>query len=1052
MDRRRIKRWTIAAVVFLGAIILLLVVAAAYILHRPDTLRPLAIYLLSAPDRRIEISRFEFETSPTRVILEGLVIKDPAGQVDLERLEAWPDLDESTAERPVFHRVELTGLDFEAARPAGDSGQPPDLSYLTWLMAAKEAVVERINVKLKLGERTFTLNEASLEIGPGQGASRNLTARGRVSWTDAVTGYSAAGVAEAKGTIQPGPLLTAEIEMTETQALSPWLKGRFFGRTAVVLDSESLSLNDLSVEFPEAEPALAFPGQWPKWPIKVSGSLKMGLTGSEPDLVLKSLTAGDWLTVQGRFSGPDFEAMSGRFEGSIIRVEDIMPVLRPLLPERYRGVNANGEMPFTADIKHTDGRPVLSVAFFPKSLQIQDEQFRADLAGSIEIAGGPEGPFGLGGRLLVNGDFSVPPWSVKGFILGVPLSGSLLAPQIKGWRLLVPAGGIFMDKEAIPWGEAAVTGDLAVDKGFTINPLNIEIESLGSLHGTFSYKDQGLNLEASGEDLAAGPLLNVLAAAGLSVKGWQGQGRVGLNLKLAPAFEPEKETHRLDADVTFKGLGFSSPDGGTMGQGLSGSLKVETRLSDPLQIKASLSIPRGEFLYGTVYLDFGQRNLSAEGTGSPAGPGVIKDFGLNGRLGNLGQVSASGQLIRRAQDWAFLGRLKATKVDLGPVFETFVRQPLSAARPDLGELEVKGSGELDLNVSSRAGGTGLGGRVIIRSGALIKKGEPPWLEGFNLNLPLEYVLGDGVPAGSSKKSPETGRFSLARLRTGGIDLSNLDFPVTLTPNHLTLDGDLSIPFYGGALKLSRLQVDEPLSSRFSLSVQAGIENLDLAKLPTGDIALKGRLQGRPWTVTFSQDRLTVDGRLEGTLFGGPLVVENIWVKNPLNPGRLIAADLKAERVDLDGLSLALGVGRITGRVNIDLKGFQMVHKLPVAFDLTVRSVPEEGVKQRVSVEAINSISVVGTGANLAGLGINMFKTLFSNLPYKEIGFECRLKNDVFTIQGLVLEDGVEYLVRRPALMGVNVINANPNNRIGFSEMVDRIKRVTEDRPAEEGDR
>ena len=70
---------------------------------------------------------------------------------------------------------------------------------------------------------------------------------------------------------------------------------------------------------------------------------------------------------------------------------------------------------------------------------------------------------------------------------------------------------------------------------------------------------------------------------------------------------------------------------------------------------------------------------------------------------------------------------------------------------------------------------------------------------------------------------------------------------------------------------------------------------------------------------------------------------------------------------------------------------------------------------------------------------------FREFSYDRIGIECRLKNDVFTVRGLIREDGVEYLVKRRFFAGINVINANPDNRIGFSDMLDRVRRVTGER-------
>jgi len=72
-----------------------------------------------------------------------------------------------------------------------------------------------------------------------------------------------------------------------------------------------------------------------------------------------------------------------------------------------------------------------------------------------------------------------------------------------------------------------------------------------------------------------------------------------------------------------------------------------------------------------------------------------------------------------------------------------------------------------------------------------------------------------------------------------------------------------------------------------------------------------------------------------------------------------------------------------------------------------------------------------------------FASLFKKFPYEKIGIRADLENDLFTINGTIEEDGTEYLVKRGGFSGVNVVNQNENNRIGFKDMVKRIKRISQ---------
>jgi hypothetical protein len=176
-----------------------------------------------------------------------------------------------------------------------------------------------------------------------------------------------------------------------------------------------------------------------------------------------------------------------------------------------------------------------------------------------------------------------------------------------------------------------------------------------------------------------------------------------------------------------------------------------------------------------------------------------------------------------------------------------------------------------------------------------------------------------------------------------------------------------------------------------------------------------------------------------------LDIRNVTVERPVSAGREIGVDVVVERIDLERLSEALGVGRITGLLSGSIEGLRIAYGQPVAFHLKMESVPVKGVTQSVSLKAVNSISLVSTGSALSGMGLSLMTTFFKEFPYEKIGFECGLKNDVFTVRGLIHEDGVEYLVKRRFFTGINVINRIPDNRIGFSDMVERAKRVTGER-------
>jgi hypothetical protein len=76
------------------------------------------------------------------------------------------------------------------------------------------------------------------------------------------------------------------------------------------------------------------------------------------------------------------------------------------------------------------------------------------------------------------------------------------------------------------------------------------------------------------------------------------------------------------------------------------------------------------------------------------------------------------------------------------------------------------------------------------------------------------------------------------------------------------------------------------------------------------------------------------------------------------------------------------------------------------------------------------------------MGSNQFWMRFiRSFHYEKLGIVSTLKNDIFTLNGTIKENGIEYLVKKPTFFGINVINRMPDKKISFKEMVNRLSRV-----------
>ncbi|NOR15583.1 MAG: hypothetical protein GQ544_07765 [Candidatus Aminicenantes bacterium] len=112
-----------------------------------------------------------------------------------------------------------------------------------------------------------------------------------------------------------------------------------------------------------------------------------------------------------------------------------------------------------------------------------------------------------------------------------------------------------------------------------------------------------------------------------------------------------------------------------------------------------------------------------------------------------------------------------------------------------------------------------------------------------------------------------------------------------------------------------------------------------------------------------------------------------------------------------------------------------------SFSLSLESEKRKGIPQKFSTAAIKDLEILGTGGSTSMSSAKLLSRFISEFRYSKIGIFCSLKNDVFTLQGTIKENGTEYLVKNAWIFGISVINRKPQNQISFKDMVSRIKRI-----------
>ncbi len=222
-----------------------------------------------------------------------------------------------------------------------------------------------------------------------------------------------------------------------------------------------------------------------------------------------------------------------------------------------------------------------------------------------------------------------------------------------------------------------------------------------------------------------------------------------------------------------------------------------------------------------------------------------------------------------------------------------------------------------------------------------------------------------------------------------------------------------------------------------------LRDIDIARFPIASpqFKLTGKIQADFPRLDIGTGLIGVSGRGEASVFGGKIVLRDLAVTNPFVPGRSISLNIDLVDLDLKKLTDEVPFGEVTGIVRGEVRDLVITYGQPERFDFRLESVPRKGVAQTFSLKAVDNLTVLSSGQQASGGTSGFWMSLIRGFRYQKLGIVSTLRNDTFTLNGTIHEGGVEYLVKKPALFGISVINREPHKVISFKEMTGRLKRV-----------
>lgn len=929
--------------------------------------------------------------SPPRVELAGLRLR-----ASLSGFDVSAQVPRCTLERrdgPSGPLWILTLLDPKVeAIPGPPVVQPgPGGAALPALPASLRLAVDGASLRLALPHGEAWAHGVRVEAGADGGFSLEGRCGGSIQKKPGPA--SGQGALYASGRLDaPRGAVEASFRFEEGNLVSPLARGDFTVMGKVAWEDGAGEFTDLALDVSRVSV-----GSQPWNGAAALAALPPGLTAAvrasaryeagRISLDVASASLPGLLEASGQARAGVDAAPEIRLRASVRDAAVLLPVAAALAPGLPGDLAVSGPLDAEAAFDPSrEGLDGLAVSVRAQGLTVRRPSL--GVAGTASVLAKQDAS-GIAGRAAFSGDIARADLRLPGLSGEASFSGTLGALRLQGLRVALPAGGSALGM-TLP--EATAQGEGVLDC--------LGGPPAGTVTGRLRLEGVG-EAEVQGEVIRGGrdAARLVSVRGGVSLAGLSALFRGPLQA-LKPRGECQLEArsadpagNALDVSGTFRDVRLDLPDGTGEARGLTGAFQARVEPGEPPRAVGTATLGAGSLAVGRAPVDFSRLPLRVQGQASLERGGSRIRFETNAALARLVRVRARGGFDRAPGGWSATARARVELDDLGAA--------LALAVPS-GTDPPRVSGRVRLDV--RAGG----------------------------RLAAPELAGSGVvEIDSLEASP-------------GVTAVNLRVPVRLEKDLLRLwdarTPSLSFNVLGGVLEVSHPEVARPLAPDFEAACSATLRGLPLKELTRGrvDAAASG-----DWArASLTRGMFALDGELKAPAFGGEAIVKGVMVANPFEARRQVRLHAGLLGADLERLSALSGVGRITGRCNITLSELHVAGFLPLSFTLRAESTPVPGVEQRISLGAVNSLTEVSAGRAVdPGFAARTALRLFGDFGYARLGLMVGLKGAYCTVRGLHHEDGVEYVLKRSGLTGVDVVIGNPENAMPFADLLARLRNI-----------
>ncbi|MGH7795746.1 MAG: hypothetical protein ACREQ2_12805, partial [Candidatus Binatia bacterium] len=507
------------------------------------------------------------------------------------------------------------------------------------------------------------------------------------------------------------------------------------------------------------------------------------------------------------------------------------------------------------------------------------------------------------------------------------------------------------------------------------------------------------------------------------------------------------EPLRIKGRFETTGGKFNSPDNDKIGENLSlnGSFEWTSRpIASSYGFDIKFGVDAGEILWGKFFTDLKARK--------PAFAFDADYFRSDDRLEcrrcevslvNVGTIAGRGAVVNLTQTPELRLQLRSAKFLPGAFFESFLRENFNRQFPFLGEITVGGELAFDTHLRGSPGNLSAAGELSLTAGELRSRSKQWQVGPLALTLPFDVHWAETKRA--SIDAPRTGMLAIERARFGKQSLAPIRAAISLSNNALRFHQSIRAAVFGGEIIVGGLFWPDVITDPKRLSFSLEAKRLELEELSKALDwpRFSGTLTGSIPEVQSTSDMLKTNGQIQAELFGGSMTMNKFEIENPFSPLAAIRLDAKLANIQLEQLSKTFAFGHISGILAGTIDDLVIIDGQPAQFRADLHSV-DRGGEQRISVEALNKITVLSSGQN-AGALYGGLASFFDSFRYSKLGFKALLKNDRLTLRGVETRGDQEYLVVGSFLPPtVNIVSHT--QVIGFSELMRRLERIKSEQP------